>query len=342
MQNLNISNQPVSAELLSLAQSDPKWSKIRHVSAGGGYHNSGNNSNSNSSGKGKWSNNSNGNNVNRGGLGFGESGVSQGRSSVAVTSSMLAQGITKTSVPQGYNTASSNNKDGHSGAYVSALPAGMKGFQRAQQDYSSVSTAYPTTGLFNTNTVSNHHSAPASSTMNSNNFNSYTTAPSAVAPAVANNDFAANPYLAGHSQGRGKHLTQPSWMNDNNTAGTTGLTIDNSNNSRINTATTVSTSGQFADTHSVSHTDTSIVKRKSRFESADSNTTQPSAPPTIGASVMLPGFVRPAGAPPVQEGTFSDVSAGNNAGCGVSAGESVVKAPEVEAPRPVKRSRWDA
>ncbi len=329
----------MSAELLSLAQSDPKWSKIRHVSAGGGYHNSGNNSNNGSSSKGKWSNNSNSNNMNRGGLGFGEAGVSQGHSSVAMTSSVLAGGITKTSLHQGYNSASASNKDGHSGAYVSALPAGMKGFQRAQQDYSSVLTVNPST--VNANTVSNNHSTPASTTMNSNNYNSYTTAPSAV-PTVTNNDFAANPYLAGHSQGRGKHLTQPSWMNDNNTVGTTSLTIDTCSNSSINTApTSAIVSGQFADTHSVSHTDTSVVKRKSRFDSADSNAALPSALPTLGASVMLPGFVRPAGAPPVQEGTFSGVSAANTA-ASTRVGESVVNAPEVVAPRPVKRSRWDA
>ena len=241
----------MSAELLSLAQSDPKWSKIRHVSAGGGY-TSGSGSSSGNSGKGKWNNNSrSNNNMNRGGLGFGEAGVSQGRSSVAVTSSMLAGGITKTSLQQGYHIAGASNKDVPSGAYVSALPAGMKGFQRAQQDYSSVSTANPAS--------SNANNIPASTTLNSNTTtaSTYTTATAAASALfpVANNDFAANPYLAGHSQGRGKHLTQPSWMSDNNTVGTNSLSIDTSSTNNTTTA-GAAASGQFADTNSVSQTDT--------------------------------------------------------------------------------------
>jgi len=62
---------------------------------------------------------------------------------------------------------------------------------------------------------------------------------------------------------------------------------------------------QFADTHSVSHTDTSIVK-------LDNNTPLPSAS-LVG--VLLPCFVRQAGAPPAPEGTFKNVPTVNNVKC---------------------------
>lgn len=338
----------MSAELLSLAQADPKWNRIRHVTAGGGY-NSGSNS---GNGKGRWNNNNNNNsNVNRGGLGFGDAGVSKGRSSVAVTSSMLAGGIPKTPLLPATYPSSAGNKDVSGGAYVSTLPAGMKGFQRAQHDYSSVSATNVTT----VNTPNYSHTAHAPTTIHNTSYNNAATP--GVIPTVANTDFAANPYLAGHSQGRGKHLTQPSWMNDNNTIGTaiTSIDIDSSATQTSSVSGSGSSgdsslSSQFADTSSFAYTNTA-VKRKSRFDSAVPSTTLLSAPPTNNSihrctgGTSLPDFVRPADAPSVGNGTYNGMSTTITTAVALGSGicgEGVTSVPEVEAPRPVKRSRWDA
>lgn len=37
VQNLNLSAQTVSPALMQLAQGDPKWGRVRHIQAGGGY-----------------------------------------------------------------------------------------------------------------------------------------------------------------------------------------------------------------------------------------------------------------------------------------------------------------
>ena len=97
VQNLNISKQPVSSHLLQLAQGDPKWARVRHISSGGGYGGSGNRS----GGGGGGSSSGDG----RGGLGFGLAGVSGGRASVALTSSMMANSTFKNN-----NNGSSSSK----------------------------------------------------------------------------------------------------------------------------------------------------------------------------------------------------------------------------------------
>jgi hypothetical protein len=197
VQNLNLSKQPVSPALLQLAQSDAKWHRVKHIPVGGG---GGGGGGGGAGGAG------------RGGLGFGAAGVHQGRASVALTSSMLADstfrgkpaGASSSAGGAGYTASQPVAAAAAVAAAPMELPAGLRGlFQRASTGSGSAppggSTTAPSYGV---------PPPPAAAPIYA--------APVAAAP---NNDFAANPYVAGHSQGRGKHLTQPSWMVNGGGAG---------------------------------------------------------------------------------------------------------------------------
>jgi ATP-dependent RNA helicase DDX42 len=114
-------------------------------------------------------------------------------------------------------------------------------------------------------------------------------------------EFAANPYLEGRSQGRGKHLTQPSWVNSasaavgtNSNAEATRLSGGAATDDRpVIIGTSTATTVVHAD-----DTDASIfkqqhaVKRKSRFADLEQEEAVPTIRRHIAASTMLPGFVR--------------------------------------------------
>jgi hypothetical protein len=294
VQNLNLSRQPVSPALQQLAQADPKWQRVRHIPVGGGF--SGGHGGGGGMGVGD---------AGRGGLGFGAAGVTQGRASVALTSSMLANRDFKS----GSSGSSSRQRVDHRGGAsqqgqvpaLSSLPVGLREkFQRA----SAVNAD---------RAVSTAPDVPPPLPQPPHQYSLPPQQPQYTQPAPVNNDYAVNPYMAGHSQGRGKHLTQPSWMN--NAAG------DTTSTATPNTAPSVSSvTGQFADSApptvqagtTAGEGDSSGAKRKSRFDTDTAPT----------ATTLVSGFVRASNAtqPP-----------------------SAVTGVETAAPAsaPAKRSRWD-
>jgi hypothetical protein len=213
VQNLNMSNQMVPAQLLQLAQSDPKWSRVRHIT---GTHTVGPRSSSGGvSGGG-----SSGFASDRGGLGFGESGIKGGRASVALTSSMIASSsfhkntANAATTTDTHNSGNSNHYATQAGAVApppvpripSLPPALAMKFKAASA--SAVPVPVPTSTLSSTSLCVPQQQA----------HNVYVPPPMS-----ANTDFAANPYMAGRSAGRGKHLNQPAWMTeDSSGSGATG------------------------------------------------------------------------------------------------------------------------
>ena len=101
----------------------------------------------------------------------------------------------------------------------------------------------------NNNNNNNNSSYNNSMLVNTNNNNS--------------NNFKANKYIEGQSFGRGKHLTQPSWVDNNNNNDSNqnnnniNNNIDTSNN---NTVTNITTSANNDNSNNSSN-----LKRKSRF-----------------------------------------------------------------------------
>jgi hypothetical protein len=301
VQNLNLSRQPVSPALQQLAQVDPKWQRVRHIPVGGGF--SGGHGGGGGMGVGD---------AGRGGLGFGAAGVTQGRASVALTSSMLANRDFKsgTSSGPGGSSGAGHRADHRGGASqqsqvpaLSSLPVGLREkFQRA----SAVNAD---------RAVSTAPDVPPPLPQSPHQYSLPPLQPQYTQPAPVNNDYAVNPYMAGHSQGRGKHLTQPSWMN--NAAGDTTSTATPTIAPSVSSVT-----GQFADSAQptvqigtgAGEGDSSGAKRKSRFD----NDTAPTA------STLVSGFVRASNAmqPP-------------------SAVTGVETAAHAPVPAPAKRSRWD-
>ena len=197
VQNLNLSRQGVSAGLLQLAQSDPKWQRVKHIPPGGGG------SGSSSAG--------------RGGLGYGDVGIrygdvgiQKGRASTAVTSVMLTNGALKDSTSSRFtsNRSAGGSESVHTGTThipavvsavsVSSLPVGLQHRFRS-------ATATTTSGSSTATAGSNNNTTIAASTHT-------VQVALPTPPAAANTDYTANPYMAGHSHGRGRHLTQPAWM----------------------------------------------------------------------------------------------------------------------------------
>ena len=191
VQNLNLSRQGVSAGLLQLAQSDPKWQRVKHIPPGGGG-----SSGSSSAG--------------RGGLGYGDVGIQKGRASTAVTSAMLANGALESCTSNRFtsNRSAGGSESVHTGTThipavvsavsVSSLPVGLQHRFRSATATTTIGSSTTTAGSSNNATIatSTHTVQVALSTP----------------PAAANTDYTANPYMAGHSHGRGRHLTQPAWM----------------------------------------------------------------------------------------------------------------------------------
>ena len=181
VQNLNLSRQGVSAGLLQLAQSDPKWQRVKHIPPGGGSSSAG-----------------------RGGLGYGDVGIQKGRASTAVTSAMLANGALKSSTSSRFTPSrSAGGSDSvltkpPAAMSVSSLPAGLQHRFRS-------ATATTTSGSSTATAGSNNNTTTATS--------SHTVQVALpTPPAAANTDYTANPYMTGQSHGRGRHLTQPAWM----------------------------------------------------------------------------------------------------------------------------------
>ena len=252
VQNLNLSKQSVGKELQALAESDSKWTRIKHIQlgggGGGGGRGMGHNSNSNSSNGYSGSNRSKGTGG-RGGLGFGRTPA------VAMTSAMLA-----------------NQWDHRAGTGVPVKSS------------SSTDSVRPTIAINGSSSSVLKRSA---------------------------DEFTANRYLEGRSQGRGKHLTQPSWVDP---ATTTAIATIASNDHRlISNSSGVTTNDQPVNTigasTSVIHATTAndndgdvslsqqqqhVVKRRSRFADPEQET---AVAPTmnqrhIATTVVLPGFVR--------------------------------------------------
>jgi hypothetical protein len=300
VQNLNLSRQPVSPALQQLAQADPKWQRVRHIPVGGGF----------GGGHGGGGMGAVGAGAGRGGLGFGAAGVTQGRASVALTSSMLANRDFKSGTGSGPGSSSgAGHRAAHRGGAsqqsqapaLSSLPVGLREkFQRA----SAVNAD---------RAVSTAPDAPPPLPQPPHQYPLPPQQPQYTQPAPVNNDYAVNPYMAGHSQGRGKHLTQPSWMN--NSAG------DTTSTATPNTAPSVSSvTGQFADSApptvqagtTAGEGDSSGAKRKSRFDTDTAPT----------ATTLVSGFVR-----------ASNATQPPSAVTGVESAAA--------APAPAKRSRWD-
>lgn len=268
----------------------------------------------------------------RGGLGFGAAGVSQGRASVALTSAMLASNNFKRGGgggsggpgPAGDHQSSITS----SGSSVSSLPPGLRGlFHRATAANadSAVSSVAPTP------------SAPVVSPAVHQQ------------PAAASADYAANPYMAGHSQGRGRHLTQPAWM----TTASSGAAGAEAHSTGVTDAgVKVSSSPpQFADAPSsapAAMAEGAGAKRKSRFDD----------PATALAAPLVSGFVRASSGVPVLAAPQLPTAGGTTLSAAAStagvlqaytaasgAGMNSDVAPAQQAPPPsaptAKRSRWD-
>ena len=227
VQNLNLSKQSVSKELQTLAESDSKWARIKHIQFGGGGgmgHNSNNNNISSYSG----SNRSKG--TGRGGLGFGRTPA------VAMTSAMLANQ---------WNRAGSGAPVKNSSFSEPVRPA------VAMSASSSISKS-------------------------------------------SADDFAANPYLEGRSQGRGKHLTQPSWVDPATASVASNSNAEATTDDRpVTIGASTATAVVHADTTEASISQQQhAVKRKSRFADPEQEEAVPTIGRHIATTTMLPGFVR--------------------------------------------------
>lgn len=106
-------------------------------------------------------------------------------------------------------------------------------------------------------------------------------------------EFAANPYLEGRSQGRGKHLTQPSWVDLATAAVASTSNAEATTDDRPVTigASTATAVFHADDTEASISQQQHAVKRKSRFADPEQEDAAPTTRRHIAAT-MLPGFVR--------------------------------------------------
>lgn len=312
----------------------------------------------------------------RGGLGFGAPGIiSQGRASTALTSAMLANTASDNS-RSGSNSSnnrswSNNNSNQQQGPTLNLPPALQAKFQKATAvqapSYVSSGGGAGDTGGSSAFTQSDNLSAAQAvqrALAGGGSVTNTAPAPAAPTPVTVNQDFAANPYIQGHGQGRGKHLTQPSWM-----AAATSSTATNTTTSNVTTAKNAAFAGvsttaaslepqdsprsQFADSAvaDLAGGDGATLKRKSRFSAEE---------PAVAVPVMahvptLPGFIRatataPAAPAPTLAAAVSSsgcaaVSAAVNSGSGVgSADGGAVSSADTSISSlkpPTKKSRWD-
>lgn len=228
----------------------------------------------------------------KGGLGFGSAGVAYGRASVALTSSMLAKGD--------FRNSSSSSLPQTTSAPTSSLPVGMRGlFHRASAKDSDRSV-----------TSSDSISSVVALSLPEQN-----PAPTTAQPLPPHpSDYAANPYVQGRSQGRGKHLTQPSWM-----SGSIGSGGHSSNASTDRVPAPIA-AAQFVDVTSPS--EISVTPRKSRFDVTGNNENQTVFPATAHCEIV----------------NNSNLSCSN--GSGAAYGGNSIGTDSGEPPAR-KRSRWD-